>query len=89
MRKVQVRVTQEDIECGTRGSAQCCPVARALQRIVQEPFVRGHGGSYVKEITGVGKVYGDLFFPVSVATFVTSFDKGAMVVPFEFEVEIF
>jgi hypothetical protein len=78
-----VKVTQEDIDHGEQGDCYSCPIARALQRTLNNPLAASDG--YQWWFMGEGKMRGNL--PKSCEDFVERFDGREEVFPFEFEIE--
>jgi hypothetical protein len=83
---VIVRVTQEDIDEGTKGDCTFCPIALAVDRAL--------GGECCVAVT-IFDVYitenahAEVFpLPSEARQFIQRFDKGKPVSPFEFELDL-
>ena len=84
--KVQIDVTQEDLDEGVRCSFRKCPIARAIRRVF--------GGSW--SVGSYTAVYRDdsrsfiysVDLPREATVFMRAFDTGDMLAPFSFEVGI-
>ena len=77
-----VVVTAEDIAKGERYSANRCPVALALNRLVPDSSV-GYGGDGYKAWIGDGWASSKPLPPIA-QNFVGRFDQGLPVEPFDF-----
>lgn len=85
--KVNVEVTQEDIDKGIREDSCECPIARALKRFgyrsvdVEDDCA----GFYVKNADKSGMCTSYLFYlPKKAIKFVSKFDNGEQVAPINF-----
>ena len=100
--KMKIKVTNQDIKEGFRGSCYDCPVALAFKREVKTAFQNGHAfsrsGRYVSAQIGpnVGAeriLYREVHewdsytLPKKAQTFIKRFDDGKPVKPFTFEIE--
>lgn len=76
---MQIKVTQEDIDKGTKRSCTLCPVALAVKR----QFLK----STILVCEGTIDISKELIYdtPYEVAQFICNFDAGNLVEPFEFE----
>lgn len=81
MKIITVRVTQDDIDRGVRGSTTDCPVARALCRAVPNAFIR-----VWKDVAFV-RIH-RVEIPPKVRRFIHDFDDYRAVKPFSFEIDI-
>ena len=81
-----ISVTREDILQGVAGNCHRCPVARAAKRAFDDPRVTVTPGklNYYDGFRGERRSW--LLLPVAARDFMYSFDTGAHVAPFEFEV---
>ena len=75
--KKLIKVTQEDINNGVRGSAYSCPIANACAR---ESIFVGVGDVIIRFKPNGAIIH----TPESVKKFVKKFDKGKSVEPFNF-----
>jgi hypothetical protein len=81
------QVTQEDIDTGQRVNAFCCPVAKAISRVM--------GGRYLVSVSthSIGVLNLDTFKweyftpDAEVTRFIRAFDMREKVEPFEFEID--
>jgi hypothetical protein len=81
MKKIKVEVSKQDIEVGTRGEPDCCPIAWALERKdFKEIYV---SDAYVNFEDEKGNLH-EYYLPPKALGFVKAFDKGEDVFPFEF-----
>lgn len=95
MKRLTIRVTQDDINLGQAYSGAFCPIARAMKRAF------GLGSDDTSGKVYVGNLYAE-YSPTSLMTdqnmmvcplpdeateFITEFDGGREVVPFTFEVD--
>ena len=84
---MRVNVTQKDIDEGVRRSSCECPIALALKRVTQAPYITvGH--SYARwgaAMRDPGVKYG--WFPSTASQFVADFDNDGVGKPFSFELE--
>lgn len=83
MKTLTIRVTSGDIWGGWRGSENFCPIARALDRITKE-WWRVTGDVAVK-LEGYPFRYK---LPRSARRFISRFDSGLPVKPFNFRIKI-
>jgi len=83
---MRIRVTQDHIDHGLRGSATSDPVALALQ---DEGFIRPYVGPDLIWVDGRngGFMRQTTMTPDSVVLFMKEFDNGVSVKPFQFEVK--
>ncbi len=93
MRKIEIEVTQQDINEGEQNEAEDCPVALALNRATQGWWSVDEDGAkerWETDIVGNG-IYGPLVkLPDNAIAFVTAFDSWGddAVSPFSFELEL-
>jgi len=78
---MNIRVTEEDIEQGQRRDPQGCPVARALRREGVDHM--GVGGMAVMMVLACKNTF--VLLPAAAQQWITEFDWGGKVGPFEFE----
>lgn len=78
---MKIQVTEDHICRGQPGRGDCCPVALALR---ESGFPNVHVSKLFIWHDGPGRWS---HLPAEVKKFVEDFDAGAVVVPFEFEVE--
>ncbi len=82
-----IKVTQEDIDGGTRGESETCAISRAVNRLTA-----GHAetGDDTIRIYPAKEAYKPLDYdlPEDAKQFVSRFDKGHPVSPFAFELPI-
>lgn len=83
-----IKVTKECIQAGIRNSCIKCPVAIAMS---QSPLINVEARSdFLLWIQDVGKLkcikYGKMPTPLAVQDFISRFDMGLIVAPFEFEI---
>lgn len=79
---MKIQVTQDDIDSGTPHEPEGCPIALAIQRVLGQDEV---------QVTDVGFVtigLGDFELPASAVSFISYFDAGYDVEPFEFELDV-
>lgn len=76
-----IKVTQEDINKGKKHNCNECPVALAIKRIINDKYIKTH-----KANLSIDSVWYPL--PSIVVKFISDFDKGIMVKPFEFELNL-
>ncbi len=82
-----IRVTQDDIDNGVRGTSAYCPIARAIKREVTADahwIIAGYTGLWFGLYERGG--YRATTPPIASA-FMSKFDKHEAVEPIEFEVE--
>src|SRR5690349_21737653 len=78
---MNIRITEEDIKLGRRRDPQDCPVARALRRAGVDHM--GVGGMAVMMVLACKNTF--VLLPASAQEWITDFDWGGHVGPFEFE----
>ncbi len=84
---MQITVTQQDINFGVQGGRCTCPVAVAIRRILAAPYyVLVYGKISLRRPSS--RITKRIDIPDSVRTFVTEFDRGNPVQPFDFDIEI-
>lgn len=86
--RTKITVTQDDIQLGKPGHADCCPVALAVQRSVKQDTIVHARCTWVTlraSLYGGSKVP-DL--PRSAVRFIKNFDKRNTVKPFNFFLNI-
>lgn len=81
MRKYTIRVTQDDIYNGVPRAIDNCAVARAIRRDTGDP--NAEVGIVFCEVNGH-----DVNVPRFVSDFITRFDDGYPVEPFEFDIHV-
>lgn len=91
--KYQIKVTQEDINKGSKCNGLYCPIALALKRGPLNDGGFGFvfvGSSYVRFIVNRGEEVKEAFLPPEAVEFIENFDEayGDLVAPFEFEIEV-
>jgi hypothetical protein len=82
MAKILIKVTQNDIDNGTRNSARTCPVSLALGRRIKGQSLVGVSGLYLPGSNG------GISIPFKVADFVDRFDNKELVKPFNFYLDV-
>ena len=83
---MNVQVTNKDINEGTRRSCCDCPLAKALKRTLKQNVVVGTADFfYIDEKTGEQKY---IILPNSAQEFILNFDKGEIVPPFSFNLNL-
>ena len=93
--KVLLNVTEEDIKNGKRHSARSCPVALSLSRGAKADASVGpyHASIYYLRRSRMSKLLrikgkvGMTVLPDNVANWIHAFDLGAIVAPFQTELE--
>lgn len=89
MKKKRIVVTQADIDLGERKSYCDCPVARAVKRAFRvrngRPVSVRHEGIFVGDPTDPQMWFA--ITPRALDRFITRFDDGKAVAPFEMELE--
>ena len=84
---MKISVTYEDIQAGIPTSGSSCPIALAIERA---GFCRGHRvrvySSKIVCFSESDNVSGRFPLPAVAQSFVSDFDEGMAVQPFEFEV---
>jgi hypothetical protein len=93
MRTLHVSVTQKDLERGVPGNPLRCPVARALDRLVDAegfPHTFVYVGRHGVWLTGGGGPTWLGWLPVDVRTAIRVYDEGwpQESSPFEFDLEL-
>jgi hypothetical protein len=78
---MNISVTQSDINNGTAANCRVCPIALAIQRVMEDPRWTVHYGTAF-----CGSRMARL--PVEASRFVRMFDTGWPVEPFEFELDL-
>ena len=84
---MKIKVTQDDINIGTRKSSESCPIAQACMRLGFHPSI---GVCRIElHCNETGEDY-QMNTPAKAVTFIQSFDQlGAeAVAPFEFEIDL-
>ena len=81
---MKIVVTQAHIDAGKRKNIKYCPVALAWLEIVGGGSV---GRSTIMRFTRHGPKQ-NYVLPTIAQTFISDFDKGKPVVPFEFDLEV-
>ena len=79
--KIEVDVTQEDINNGRKFNCIMCPVALAIKRAIRNPKV-----SVFSILARIDTE--DYFFPKKVQNFIQNFDGSILVEPIKFELDI-
>lgn len=88
---MKVKVTQQHIDSGVRGCAFDCPVALALMDAGDFAYTAATGtrvqlwlkGSNLSRLPDY-----EVALPPNVWTFISRFDAGKTVAPFEFEIDL-
>lgn len=84
---MKIQVTQDHIDNGTVKDACLCPIALAIRDATGaahfDVIVSTHGWSHYNG----NKLLGNYELPVDATNFITKFDLGEPVSPFEFELE--
>jgi hypothetical protein len=86
---VKVKVTQEDINTGLRGSCSLCPVALAVNRVLKAGLHATVDQSRIF-IRRAFEILQDISTPTDARWFISAFD-GAIamsIAPFEFDLEV-
>jgi hypothetical protein len=78
--KLRVEVTAEDIAAGNSGDCESCPIALACCRA-------GLNGVLVSD-DGIAWNGGFVDLPAGGLEFISDFDRGRVVLPFTFEIEV-
>lgn len=89
-----IKVTEEHINKGRRRNVTCCPVALAVKGATQCTFICV--GTFGMGIRMPKKHWWskqpnsryDIFTPKNASVFISMFDRGEEVKPFEFELDI-
>lgn len=80
---VHVEVTEDDIRQGIRGECGTCPLARALNRVVESQWkVKVY--SFHAQLEDAADLW-EAVLPNSAEDFVASFDRGGPGEPFAFD----
>ena len=87
---MKIKVTQEDIDKGGRGTSHCmnCPVARAIQRETGFTTSVWPTVAFIYNGSGPFSLPCHVAMPSSVTEFVKAHDIQRPVEPFEFELEL-
>jgi len=80
--KLEVTVTQDDIDKGVRGQPGCCPIARALARTC--PRIHASVGDRTADLYADGEWLYETDLPREAKAFVAAFDAEKPVAPFTF-----
>ena len=81
-----IRVTQQDIDAGVRGSFCECPVALALGRVYRaQPITVRHEGLFVGELNDAALKIAK--GPPRLSRYIARFDAGETVLPTTFTVD--
>lgn len=83
-----IQVTNEDIANGKRDDCKHCPVALAVKRVLKEDYYCAVDGKYISIYQLNGRFLQNHYTSVIVLRFITMFDTGRNVEPFEFELGI-
>ena len=76
---ILIKVPQECIDNGIKNDPNYCPIALAIRNVV---------GKDLSIDVSIDEIrIEDRTYPISFADFITSFDKGLNVEPFEFELD--
>jgi hypothetical protein len=75
-----VKVTAEDIANGQRENPIACPIALAVKRISDDPYSVTVGTQILSHANSV------IMLPIEATNFISQFDAGCDVEPFEFHV---
>ena len=81
--KIDVNVTQEDIDLGKPLDSDLCPIANALSRKINKPF-----GIGTCEIFVDSDKLSQLPLPINAINFIDKFDTGLKPEPFTFTLEM-
>ena len=84
---VRVRVTAADIAAGRPSDACSCPVALAVQRATGDPTVDVCGVVAAGSLRAHFGLRG-VDLPLAAVNFVSAFDRGDPVTPFEFDLDV-
>ena len=88
--KIEVHVTQEDIDEGVKNHCQQCPVARALSRAATEHFGEETWADTLTASARLGPVGGSLIWrglhDLEVSDFIRRFDQHFKVEPIDFQI---
>ena len=77
-------LTQEHIEKGKRGDANCCPLALSLQEVLENKTVAVRRG--YADYSGPTGSYGAYRLSFGVKVWVSRFDRSREVEPFEYQI---
>lgn len=83
--KIQVTVTQQDIERGIPCSASRCAIARALKRTCKGQWLVVSASAFSRQ---AGKGDRDLRLPKAAVEFERNYDLGRVVHPFTFSATV-
>jgi hypothetical protein len=85
-----IKVTSDHIKRGDRRSPGCCPIALAVKEACRLPFVSvGINSVSWSYNEGVDVIHECIFEPdSSLVEFITRFDLGSPVQPFEFDLPL-
>jgi hypothetical protein len=81
---LNIKVTQEDIDCGKRDSIYACPVALAAERL----GFRATVGLWSIDLNVSDWMWWRYKLPPDVRNFINAFDHSEPVAPFEFELNV-
>ena len=81
---MRIEVTAEDIRNGRKHDCQYCPVARAIARATGREVLTGR---ITCQIRSSYTPWRSVILPRVVFDFTESFDAGALVQPFDFELD--
>lgn len=79
---IKIKVTEEDIKKGKRFNSACCPVGLACQRVLHKNWAEVFEFLTLRQTENGLRIY---FEMQGVAGFISKFDSGETVQPFEFE----
>lgn len=85
--KVNVHVTQKDIDQGMPSSPFSCPVAKALRRQLDDRRAAGMIAANAVRLY-YGASIREVLLPASAVEFIDHFDRGDAVKPFGFSIDI-
>lgn len=85
---MQIRVTQADIDTGKPGKTCTCPVARAINRILNGSHFASVSNAINIFRCGGAQLKLQILFPQSVRNFIYRFDSRQPVQPLDFDIEI-
>ena len=83
---MRIEVTAEDIRNGRKHDCQYCPVARAIARATGKETLVGLRTCQIRSSSYTPWCW--LILPFAVLEFIESFDAGALVQPFDFELDL-
>ncbi len=81
---MKIKVTKTHIKNGMRDSSCFCPIALAVKKIIKPPSARDVEVEY--HLCRINNLYYRL--PQTAREFITAFDNGHHVEPFEFELDL-